>query len=109
MTDMILTLRNKEIEMKRMRLLLMHVVVVVLLAVLLSNYRVASRAEVTIADLDVANMGAWERAYFIEHATPPQLVGSGVNDSIALVAAINATNAAGNDNGVREMLMLGLE
>ena len=65
--------------------------------------------QITIADLDVANMGAWERAYFLEGAEAPKLVGSGVNDAISTNASINASIAEGTDNGNRERLMFDIE
>ena len=95
------------------RVRLMHVLVAIALimgAIFALRADIYSQPrKVTVEDLDITNMGAWERAYFLEGAQAPKLVGSGVNDTIAISAQINATVATGTDNGNRERLMFGIE
>ena len=102
---------TQTVQITRIRLI--HIVMAIgLMAGALFALRVDTHSQqrpVTIADLDVANMGAWERAYFLEGAQAPRLVGSGVNESIRLNASVNATVAAGNANGNRERLMFGAQ
>lgn len=63
---------------------------------------------------DVGSMGAWERAYFLDGNRAPTLTGSEVNESIALVAAVNARTALAVAPGAdvignSERLMFGID
>lgn len=66
------------------------------------------------AIVDVGNLGAWERAYFLDGNRAPVLAGSSVNESITLLATVNARVAASVAPGAdvignSERLMFGID